>query len=168
MPTAAATSPPFDERQYGLSSTYDLVRQAQKDGLLRVERNRQGILRIFPAERFPKAAPEQPAEEQAPAETANAEFEVPFPEPEPPLPESELPMTLAEIPPEEGEAAPGPEAASVMGSEAGQETTAPKPKAKRTRKTASAASTKTAKGQRRKTKSPREKTKDEGQSKAGE
>ena len=49
---------PFDERQYGLSSTYDLARQAQRDGLFRIERNRQGILRIFPGDRFPKLASE--------------------------------------------------------------------------------------------------------------
>jgi uncharacterized LabA/DUF88 family protein len=47
--------PPFDERQHGFSSIYDLVRHAQREGLLRVERNRQGILRIFPGERFPAA-----------------------------------------------------------------------------------------------------------------
>lgn len=46
--------PPFDEHQYGISSIYDLVRQAHRDGLLHVERNRQGILRIFPGDRFPK------------------------------------------------------------------------------------------------------------------
>ena len=46
--------PQFDERQYGISSTYDLARQAQRDGLFHIERNRQGILRIFPGERFPK------------------------------------------------------------------------------------------------------------------
>ena len=46
--------PPFDEHQYGISSIYDLVRQAHRDGLLHVERNRQGILRIFAGERFPK------------------------------------------------------------------------------------------------------------------
>lgn len=50
--------PPFDERQFGISSTYDLVRQAHRDGLVRVERNRQGILRIYPAERFPRAGSE--------------------------------------------------------------------------------------------------------------
>jgi uncharacterized LabA/DUF88 family protein len=48
-----AAQPPFDEKQYGFSSIYDLVRQAQREGLLRVERNRQGILRIFPGDRFP-------------------------------------------------------------------------------------------------------------------
>ncbi|MDR0311400.1 MAG: NYN domain-containing protein [Acidobacteriota bacterium] len=53
-----AQQPPFDEKQYGVSSTYDLARQAQRDGLLHIERNRQGILRIFPGERFPKIAQE--------------------------------------------------------------------------------------------------------------
>jgi uncharacterized LabA/DUF88 family protein/chemotaxis protein histidine kinase CheA len=53
-----AQQPPFDERQYGISSTYDLARQAQRDGLFNIERNRQGILRIFPGERFPKPAGE--------------------------------------------------------------------------------------------------------------
>ena len=51
-----AQQPPFDERQYGISSTYDLARQAQREGLFHIERNRQGILRIFPGERFPKPA----------------------------------------------------------------------------------------------------------------
>jgi uncharacterized LabA/DUF88 family protein len=65
--------PPFDERQNGFSSTYELARQAHRDGLLRVERNRQGILRIYPGERFPRAMPEQPAEGQ----TQTAESGVP-------------------------------------------------------------------------------------------
>jgi uncharacterized LabA/DUF88 family protein len=55
--------PSFDEHQFGITSTYDLVRQAQKDGLLRVERNRQGILRIYPGELFPREAPETIPEE---------------------------------------------------------------------------------------------------------
>jgi uncharacterized LabA/DUF88 family protein len=60
-----ALQPPFDEHQFGITSTYDLVRQAQKDGLLRVERNRQGILRIFPGDLFPRTAPETAPEEEA-------------------------------------------------------------------------------------------------------
>jgi uncharacterized LabA/DUF88 family protein len=88
--------PPFDERQYGLPSTYDLVRQAHRDGLLRVERNRQGILRIFPAERFPRSAPELPIEESAPADTI--ESEVLSPEQDialhEPLPETEAALEL--------------------------------------------------------------------------
>jgi len=42
----------FDERRYGFASLHDVVRQAQRENVLRVERNRQGILRIFPGERL--------------------------------------------------------------------------------------------------------------------
>ena len=37
--------PDFDERRYG--SIADLMRACQKDGLLRLERDRQGVLRVF-------------------------------------------------------------------------------------------------------------------------
>jgi uncharacterized LabA/DUF88 family protein len=69
--------PSFDERQFGFSSTYELVRQAQREGLLRVERNRQGILRIFPAERFPRVIAEQPPIEEPVTVAAEPEFETP-------------------------------------------------------------------------------------------
>ncbi|MBN2242482.1 MAG: NYN domain-containing protein, partial [Acidobacteria bacterium] len=65
--------PPFDERQFGITSTYDLVRQAQKDGLLRIERNRQGIMRIYPAELFPQATPQAPGQEPFTAEPPEPE-----------------------------------------------------------------------------------------------
>ena len=37
--------PDFDERRYG--SIADLMRACQKDGILRLERDRQGALRVF-------------------------------------------------------------------------------------------------------------------------
>ena len=37
--------PDFDERKYG--SIADLMRACQKDGILRLERDRQGGLRVF-------------------------------------------------------------------------------------------------------------------------
>ena len=40
-----AARPDFDERRYG--SLPDLLRACQKDGLLRLERDRQGGLRVF-------------------------------------------------------------------------------------------------------------------------
>ncbi len=70
--------PPFDERQFGITSTYDLVRQAQKDGLLRVERNRQGIMRIYPAELFPQTI--QGTLEQEQTQTSAYEPETSQPE----------------------------------------------------------------------------------------
>jgi uncharacterized protein (TIGR00288 family) len=74
--------PSFDERQFGFSSTYELVRQAQREGVLRVERNRQGILRIFPADRFPRVTPEQPTVEEPLPVAAEPELDTPAPEPE--------------------------------------------------------------------------------------
>jgi uncharacterized protein (TIGR00288 family) len=52
-----AAEPGFDERALGFSTIHDLVRQGQREGLLRVERNRHGILRIFPGDRFPAEEP---------------------------------------------------------------------------------------------------------------
>jgi uncharacterized LabA/DUF88 family protein len=56
-------SPTFDERAYGFSSLVDLLRAAQKDGLVRVERDRQGVLRIFHGAHAPAAS----AAHEAPA-----------------------------------------------------------------------------------------------------
>jgi len=146
--------PPFEERQYGFTSTYELVRQAHKDGLLRVERNRQGILRIYPAERFPRMSQDQPVDEQTPAEISETEQDMPMTdtasrgqEHEPVL-QSELPESFMEVqteiaePPAESESQPEPdveaepsfniqqEGAAVI-EEVMDEAPKPKPKARR-------------------------------------
>ncbi len=156
--------PPFDERQYGFASTYELVRQAHRDGLLRVERNRQGILRIYPEDRFPKQVPEQPVEEPISVEAPEAipipEAGIPQQEPGPAF-QLEFPESLVELqteaakaepelaPVEEREATPiQPEMVEII--EELVEEAAPKPKPKRTRKTASA--TKTTRARRTKSK----------------
>ena len=38
----------FDERKYGFSSVVDLLRAAAKENVLRIERDRQGAVRVFP------------------------------------------------------------------------------------------------------------------------
>ena len=38
----------FDERQYGFGGLMDLLRACQRDGVLRLERDRRGGLRVFP------------------------------------------------------------------------------------------------------------------------
>ena len=38
----------FDERKYGFASVVDLLRAAAKEGVLRIERDRQGAVRVFP------------------------------------------------------------------------------------------------------------------------
>ncbi len=163
--------PPFDERQHGLSSTYDLVRQAHKCGLLRVERNRQGILRIFAGEHFPEPA-EQPGQEPITQEAirveqADTEFEIPLPQPDISLPEAELsgsqlsqeakaPKAFAEI---SSDLSLDAEATLQDQAESVEETPAQKPKPKRQRKAASSRAKKSTKSTRR-TKTKRENTKD--------
>jgi uncharacterized LabA/DUF88 family protein len=157
--------PPFDERQYGFPSTYDLVRQAHRDGLLRVERNRQGILRIFPTERFLRSAPELPSEESVSADTTPLEVlcpeqEISLPEPGP-ASESALqpePFThsMEESLPEPAEAALEPEMMPFQELPAVvQEPSPQKPKPKARRRSASPGSSRSRIGSR-KTKSARE------------
>jgi uncharacterized LabA/DUF88 family protein len=43
-----AVDPTFDERKFGFETLGDLMRACQRDGLLRIERDRQGGMRIFP------------------------------------------------------------------------------------------------------------------------
>ncbi len=58
-------SPAFDERRYGFHNFLDAVRAAQRAGLFRLERNRQGILRVFPGNQISQAPqlPAQPGED---------------------------------------------------------------------------------------------------------
>ena len=39
--------PTFDERKYGFASLNDLLRACQREGLFRMERDRQGVMRFF-------------------------------------------------------------------------------------------------------------------------
>jgi uncharacterized LabA/DUF88 family protein len=47
----------FDERKYGFETLGDLMRACQRDGLLRVERDRQGGMRVFPGNLAAPTAP---------------------------------------------------------------------------------------------------------------
>jgi uncharacterized LabA/DUF88 family protein len=40
--------PQFDERKYGFGTLQDLLRACQREGLFRIERDRQGVIRLFP------------------------------------------------------------------------------------------------------------------------
>jgi uncharacterized protein (TIGR00288 family) len=47
----------FDERKYGFASVVDLLRAAGKEGVFRIERDRQGAVRVFPGANLqPKSA----------------------------------------------------------------------------------------------------------------
>ena len=53
-----AADPTFDERRFGFGGLMDLLRACQRDGLMRLERDRRGGLRVFPGASLQKAASE--------------------------------------------------------------------------------------------------------------
>jgi hypothetical protein len=53
----------FDERKYGFASVVDLLRAAGKEGVVRIERDRQGAIRVFPGSNLEKKAVPVSAEE---------------------------------------------------------------------------------------------------------
>ena len=56
----------FDERRYGFASLMDLMRACQRDGLIRLERDRRGGLRVFQGSAAQRPSASTPApEEQA-------------------------------------------------------------------------------------------------------
>jgi len=70
--------PVFDERAYGYSNLVELLRAAQKDGLVRMERDRQGVVRVFQgaaAPARPAAAQELPPETDLPLMPASPVIE---------------------------------------------------------------------------------------------
>jgi uncharacterized protein (TIGR00288 family) len=69
----------FDERKYGFASVVDLFRAAAKEGVLRLERDRQGAVRVFPGAGLPqKPAPptfDQPAAYSEEAEALDLDLQ---------------------------------------------------------------------------------------------
>lgn len=98
-----ASDPHFDERRLGFSGIHDLVREGQRAGLFRIERDRQGILRVYPGERLTERAPSEsaPLPEEQPAVGA------------PPGPALEPIAAPEVVPPSEPEVAPEPAAESA-------------------------------------------------------
>jgi uncharacterized LabA/DUF88 family protein len=73
-----AGEPGFDERRYGFGGILDLLRGGQREGFLRLERDRQGVLRVFPGTSLERAAaPAQGGGPEAAAALRGAE-EPPF------------------------------------------------------------------------------------------
>jgi hypothetical protein len=67
----------FDERKLGFGGIVDFLRACQREGLLRLERDRQGVMRVFPGQSFPKqtAAASQDEQPSAPGVTPEASFD---------------------------------------------------------------------------------------------
>ena len=55
-------TPAFDERAYGYGTLVDLLRAAQKDGLVRLDRDRQGVVRVFQVQQQIPSTPVGPVE----------------------------------------------------------------------------------------------------------
>jgi hypothetical protein len=59
----------FDERRYGFDGLMDLLRACQREGLLRVERDRRGGLRVFPGQALQRTDPAHTEAAPEPAES---------------------------------------------------------------------------------------------------
>jgi len=67
-------APSFDERKFGFTNFLETVRACQRTGLFRLERNRQGILRVFPGPQFPHQALAAPLSAAAQERATEAAF----------------------------------------------------------------------------------------------
>ncbi|MGB2717190.1 MAG: NYN domain-containing protein [Vicinamibacterales bacterium] len=86
----------FDERKFGFGNLLDLLRAAQREGLFKLERDRQGSVRLFPGPSMPsvtaadddnrgnvaETAPAAATDTIAPESWSQDENSIPEPEPE--------------------------------------------------------------------------------------
>jgi hypothetical protein len=47
----------FDERRYGFAGLVEALRYCQREGLFRLDRDRQGVLRVYPGVKLQRVAP---------------------------------------------------------------------------------------------------------------
>jgi len=103
------SSPTFDEHRYGFHSFLEAVRSAQRAGLFRLERNRQGILRVYPGNLISQMRPAvTPRSEEAPlfgegGKPYDVEDDITLqqqPEPEPPVIAAPVEDVIADLQPE--------------------------------------------------------------------
>jgi len=73
----------FDERRFGFGGLMDLLRACQRDGLLRLERDRRGALRVFPGAQLGSTVSDFVPVERAAAEEAVVSTEPPLYDAEP-------------------------------------------------------------------------------------
>jgi uncharacterized LabA/DUF88 family protein len=65
----------FDERRYGFTGIVEALRYCQREGLFRLDRDRQGVLRVYPGpvlQRVSTAAPQHAIDTDAPSAGATA------------------------------------------------------------------------------------------------
>src|SRR4051812_1919107 len=64
----------FDERKFGFASLVDLMRACQREGLFRIERDRQGVMRIFPGNVMQVVSEPVTVEPEETEESGQADF----------------------------------------------------------------------------------------------
>ena len=143
----------FDERRYGFAGLVEALRFGQREGLFRLDRDRQGVLRVYPGQMLQAVAGGDGRRDDAPAEGGGAQATLPLaPTPAPAAAETEpdayveqdavaqaaAPMST-ETEPETGEAEAAPEAPPARGKRrtgAAKKAVAKKAVAKKTAKAA--------------------------------
>jgi uncharacterized LabA/DUF88 family protein len=121
----------FDERKFGFASLVDLLRACQREGLFRIERDRQGVMRVFPGNIMQGASAGDEDnrgniadEPVAVAETAAPEWLAPDTSGEAEVVEGDFVQEMSTLPPVvDGEAVPvsgGPESVRKRRSRGGR------------------------------------------------
>jgi len=125
-------TPPFDERAYGFPSLVDLLRASHKEGAFRVERDRQGVIRVFqsgsaglPGAQVPTGAPDV-VHSEPPADAQDVNDAVVSAQV---LEVAESPMPVADT--AEPEAAPAKKKRAARKPRAAEKTSSAKPAKKR-------------------------------------
>jgi hypothetical protein len=118
----------FDERKFGFASLVDLLRACQRDGLFRIERDRQGVMRVFPGNVMQAASSGDGGDDDnrgnvadepsATAETTVPEWSAADSSGEADVVEGDVVQEMQTTPPVvDGEASPGPEPAQTVAPE---------------------------------------------------
>jgi len=68
-----SADPNFDEHKWGFATIMEFLRVCQREGLLRLERDRRGQIRVFPGSALPQASATAPAFAQREDETRDME-----------------------------------------------------------------------------------------------
>jgi hypothetical protein len=125
------TNPSFDERAYGFANLADLLRAAHRDGAVRVERDRQGVIRVFQVNGAPGAS--RRPESAVPILDVEDEAVDLTPDPEAPLPvaaaasELGVPVAMVQQPADdEPDAGRGVDSEALTADPGGAEPSAPR------------------------------------------
>jgi uncharacterized LabA/DUF88 family protein len=143
----------FDERRYGFSGMLDALRFAQREGLLRLDRDRQGGVRVHPGAQYvtptqaseaapaadglaagesPQDGPPPPAVEAFAGQDARLAPEPPPPASAPPEAEDASPVATSEASSTDGAAAPAEPATTPRGTGRKRTSVRAAPRAKKT------------------------------------